>query len=80
MASTQQSNNSKYATVHLQKLENQNLELTRERDQLSDKLERISHEYTLQSNAMANLNNALESFQSQKENDIRWAEKDFDEK
>ena len=55
-------------------------ELSRERDQLSDKLERITHEYTLQSNAMANLNNALESFQTQKENDSKWAEKDFEEK
>ena len=80
MASAQQSNTTKVATVHLQKLETQVTELTRERDQLAEKMERISHEYRLQSNAMGNLNGALESFQGQKENEMRWAEKDFEEK
>ena len=80
MASAQQSNTTKVATVHLQKLESQVTELTRERDQLAEKMDRISHEYTLQSNAMGNLNGALESFQGQKENEMRWAEKDFEEK
>lgn len=80
LASNQQSNTTKVATVHLQKLEQQVSELSRERDQMTEKFGRISHEYTLQSNAMANLNAALESFQSQKENDVKWAEKDFAER
>ena len=80
LASTQQSNTTKVATVHLQKLEAQVTELTRARDQLTEKMGRISHEYTLQSNAMANLNGALEGFQSQKDNEMKWAEKDFSDR
>ena len=75
-SSSQQSNTTKVATVHLQKLEGQVTELTRERDQLIEKMGRISHEYTLQSNAMSNLNAALESLQSQKDNEMKWADKD----
>ena len=55
-------------------------DLTRERDQLAEKNARISHEYTLQSKAMGNLNSALEGFQNQKENEMKWAEKDFDDR
>ena len=62
----------------MQKLEAQVTDLTRERDQLAEKNARISHEYTLQSKAMGNLNSALEGFQNQKENEMKWAEKDFD--
>ena len=47
---------------------------------MNEKLSRISNEYTLQSSAMSNLNSALESFQSQKENEMKWAEKDFQER
>jgi len=78
LASTQQTNTTKVATIHLQKLETQVTDLTRERDQLAEKNARISHEYTLQSKAMGNLNSALEGFQNQKENEMKWAEKDFD--
>ena len=78
LASTQQTNTTKVATIHLQKLEAQVTDLTRERDQLAEKNARISHEYTLQSKAMGNLNSALEGFQNQKENEMKWAEKDFD--
>ena len=80
MASTQQTNTTKVATIHLQKLETQVTDLTRERDQLAEKNARISHEYTLQSKAMGNLNSALEGFQNQKENEMKWAEKDFDDR
>ena len=68
------------ATVHLHKLESQVTDLSRERDQLIEKAGRISHEYTLQSNAMANLNAALESLQSQKDNEMKWADKDNQER
>ena len=64
----------------MQKLEAQVTDLTRERDQLAEKNARISHEYTLQSKAMGNLNSALEGFQNQKENEMKWAEKDFDDR
>ena len=80
LASTQQSNTTKVATIHLQKLEAQVTDLSRERDQLAEKNARISHEYTLQAKAMNNLNSALEGFQSQKDNELKWAEKDFEEK
>ena len=55
-------------------------DLSRERDQLAEKNAIISHEYTLQAKAMNNLNSALEGFQSQKDNELKWAEKDFEEK
>ena len=64
----------------MQKLEAQVTDLTRERDQLAEKNARISQEYTLQSKAMGNLNSALEGFQNQKENEMKWAEKDFDDR
>jgi hypothetical protein len=77
VASHQQSNTTKVATARLQRLEAQVTDLSCERDQMAEKMGRISHEYTLQSKAMANLNAALEGFQSQNDNDVKWAEKDF---
>ena len=64
----------------MQKLETRVTDLTRERDQLTEKMARISHEYTHQSKAMSNLNQALESFQAQKDNEMKWAEKDFNDR
>ncbi len=80
VASQQQSNTTKVATAHLQRLESQVKEFQLERDSMYEKWQRISQEYTMQSKAMANLNAALEGLQTEKENEKKWAEKDYQER
>ena len=55
-------------------------QLSEQRDQLLSKLGRVTSEYQSQSTALDNLTMVLEGFQQERDNDLKIAERDFEER
>ena len=80
VSSTQHSTASQEATAQRDVLQRTVQQLAEQRDQLLDKLKRVTNEYQSQTTALDNLTMVLEGFQRTQQNGLKLAEKDYREK
>ncbi len=80
VSSTQHSTASQEATAHKETLQRKVQQLSEQRDQLLDKLTKVTNDYQSQTTALDNLTMVLEGFQRTQENGLKLAEKDYRER
>lgn len=80
VSSAQHSNASQEANVATESLTKTVSTLSDQRDQLLDQLGKVTRDYERQCKDMENLTMVLEGFQREKDNHLKLAKKDFEER